>query len=52
MDGKLVVPKKNRLFFSEHLEKINLTGIPSGTYMIEVELMGEKIVKKLLMLNK
>ncbi|MCD1118047.1 reprolysin-like metallopeptidase [Chryseobacterium turcicum] len=52
MDGKLVIPKRNRLFFSDHLEKINLTGVPSGTYMIEVELMGEKIVKKLLMLNK
>ncbi|MGO4710994.1 T9SS type A sorting domain-containing protein, partial [Chryseobacterium sp. 2TAF14] len=52
MDGKLVIPKKSRLFFSEHLEKIDLRGVPSGTYMIEVELQGEKIVKKLLMLNK
>lgn len=52
MDGKLVVPKRNRLFFSEHLERINLTGVATGTYMIEVELQGEKIVKKLLMLNK
>ncbi|MBW3521903.1 MULTISPECIES: reprolysin-like metallopeptidase [unclassified Chryseobacterium] len=52
MDGKLIIPKRNRLFFSDHLEKINLTGVPSGTYMIEVDLMGEKIVKKLLMLNK
>ncbi|MBD3905302.1 M12 family metallo-peptidase [Chryseobacterium sp. Ch-15] len=52
MDGKLVIPKRNRLFFSEHLEKIDLRGVPSGTYMIEVDLAGEKIVKKLLMLNK
>lgn len=52
MDGKLVVPKKNRLFFSGHLEKIDLTHVPTGAYMIEVELQGEKIVKKLLMLNK
>ncbi|OBW41173.1 Ser-Thr-rich glycosyl-phosphatidyl-inositol-anchored membrane family protein [Chryseobacterium sp. MOF25P] len=52
MDGKLVIPKRNRLFFTEHLEKIDLRGVPSGTYMIEVDLAGEKIVKKLLMLNK
>ncbi|MFL9833272.1 reprolysin-like metallopeptidase [Chryseobacterium terrae] len=52
MDGKLVIPKKNRLFFTEHLEKIDLRGVPSGAYMIEVELVGEKIIKKLLMLNK
>lgn len=52
MDGKLVIPKRNRLFFSDHLEKIDLTGVPSGTYMIEVQLEGERIVKKLLMLNK
>lgn len=52
MDGKLVIPKRNRLFFGDHLEKVDLTNVPSGAYMIEVELEGEKIVKKLLMLNK
>lgn len=52
MDGKLVIPKRNRLFFSDHLEKIDLTNLPTETYMIEVELEGERIVKKLLMLNK
>ncbi|MCW3161173.1 reprolysin-like metallopeptidase [Chryseobacterium oryctis] len=52
MDGKLVIPKRTRLFFSDHLEKIDLTNLPTETYIIEVELLGEKIVKKLLMLNK
>jgi hypothetical protein len=52
MDGKLVIPKRNRLFFSEHLEKIDLTHLPTEAYMIDVELNGERIVKKLLMLRK
>ncbi|MFY1045539.1 reprolysin-like metallopeptidase [Chryseobacterium sp. GP-SGM7] len=52
MDGKLVVPKRNRLFFSEHLEKIDLRSLPTEAYMIELELQGQKIVKKLLMLRK
>lgn len=52
MDGKLVIPKRNRLFFSDHLEKIDLTHLPTEAYMIEVELEGQQIVKKLLMLRK
>lgn len=52
MDGKLVLPKRNRLFFAEHLEKIDLTHLPTETYMLELEVAGERIVKKLLMLRK
>ncbi|UOE38896.1 reprolysin-like metallopeptidase [Chryseobacterium oryzae] len=51
MDGKLVIPKRSRLFFSDHLEKIDLRHLPTETYMIEVELEGNKIVKKLVMFN-
>ncbi len=52
MDGKLVIPKRSRLFFSDHLEKIDLRHLPTETYMIEVELEGNQIVKKLVMFNR
>lgn len=52
MDGKLVVPKKTRYIFQDHLEKIDLKHVPTETYMIHVTIDGEKIVKKLLMLHK
>lgn len=52
MDGKLVVPKKTRYIFQDHLEQINLKHVPTETYMIHVTVDGEKIVKKLLMLHK
>jgi hypothetical protein len=51
MDGKLVVPKKTVYIFEEHLERINLTNVPTATYMIHVTVDGEKIVKKLQMLS-
>jgi len=52
MDGKLIVPKKTRYIFEQHLEKIDLRDVPTEAYMIHVTIDGEKIVKKLLMLHK
>jgi len=52
MDGKLVVPKKTRYIFEDHLERIDLRHVPAETYMIHVTVDGEKIVKKLMMLHK
>ncbi|CAD7812782.1 hypothetical protein CHRY9390_02562 [Chryseobacterium aquaeductus] len=57
MDGKLVVPKRTRYIFSRTVdnradEKINLTDLPTETYMIHVTVDDEKIVKKLLMFTK
>lgn len=52
MDGKLIIPKRNRLFFGDHLERIDLTNLPTETYMLQLEVAGEKMNKKLLMLNK
>lgn len=51
MDGKLIIPKRTRYIFEQHLEKINLTYLPKETYLIHVTVNGEKIVKKLLMFN-
>ncbi|KQR93370.1 hypothetical protein ASG01_09270 [Chryseobacterium sp. Leaf180] len=51
MDGKLIIPKKTRYIFEQHLERINLTYLPKETYLIHVTVNGEKIVKKLLMFN-
>ncbi|GAB0156482.1 zinc-dependent metalloprotease family protein [Chryseobacterium sp. Alg-005] len=51
MDGKLVVPKKTVYMFEQHLERIDLRHLPTETYMIHVTINGEKIVKKLQMLN-
>ena len=57
MDGKLVVPKRTRHIFSRTVdnradEKIDLRTLPTEAYMIHVTVDDEKIVKKLLMLNK
>ncbi|MCW3168433.1 M12 family metallo-peptidase [Chryseobacterium sp. 09-1422] len=57
MDGKLIVPKKTRHIFSRTVdnradEKIDLRALPTEAYMIHVTVDDEKIVKKLLMLNK
>ncbi len=57
MDGKLVVPMKTRYIFSRTVdnradEKLNLKDLPTEAYMIHVTVDDEKIVKKLLMLNK
>ncbi|MCY0968014.1 zinc-dependent metalloprotease [Chryseobacterium wangxinyae] len=57
MDGKLIVPKKTRHIFSRTVdnradEKIDLRTLPTEAYMIHVTVDDEKIVKKLLMLNK
>lgn len=52
MDGRLILPKKTRYIFEQHLERINLTDLPKETYLIHVTVNGEKIVKKLLMFNK
>lgn len=57
MDGKLIVPKKTRHIFSRTVdnradEKLDLRSLPTEAYMIHVTVDDEKIVKKLLMLNK
>jgi hypothetical protein len=57
MDGKLIVPKRTRHIFSRTVdnradEKIDLRTLPTEAYMIHVTVDDEKIVKKLLMLNK
>ncbi|MBB4805018.1 hypothetical protein HNP38_000290 [Chryseobacterium defluvii] len=49
MDGKLIVPKKTKYIFEQHLEQIDLRHLPTETYMIHVTVDGEKIVKKLVM---
>lgn len=52
MDGKLIVPKKTKHIFSQHLEQIDLRHVPAESYVIHVTVDGEEIVKKLIMTPK
>ncbi|ASW74227.1 T9SS C-terminal target domain-containing protein [Chryseobacterium piperi] len=48
MDGKLVNPKKDINRTGKITEQLNLTGLPSGVYMLQVDKDGQKISKKLM----
>lgn len=51
MDGKLVNPKKDINKGGKISEKVDLSNLPSGVYIIQVDKDGQKISKKLL-INK
>jgi len=52
MDGKLVHPKKEvSRNGGKIVEKVNVSDLPSGVYIIQVDQQGQKISKKL-MINK